>query len=126
MNSCGTSTAISVPCIFSNLGRSNFTVEDSASRENLIDVLSHTKNMNILWRDNNSSSKGVADRVKFEDYKSNTLNTKCDEVECRDVGMLVGLQDYIDKTKENIVIVLYQMGNHGPAYYKRYSKEYSF
>ena len=125
VTSCGTSTAVSVPCIFSNLGRANFVVEDASSRENLIDVLAHTKDINILWRDNNSSSKGVADRVKFEDYKSKTLNTKCDDVECRDIGMLVGLQDYIDRTKEkNIVIVLHQMGNHGPAYYKRYPKDY--
>jgi len=125
VTSCGTSTAVSVPCIFSNLGRSSFSVEDSTSRENLIDVLVHTKNMNVLWRDNNSTSKGVADRVKFEDYKSKALNTKCDEVECRDVGMLVGLDEHINSAKEkNIVIVLHQMGNHGPAYYKRYPKEF--
>ena len=43
--------------------------------------------------------------------------------ECRDEGMLVGLEDYIEKKKgKNILIVLHQMGNHGPAYYKRYQK----
>lgn len=35
--------------------------------------------------------------------------------------MLVGLQEHIDAQKEgDIVIILHQMGNHGPAYYKRY------
>jgi len=47
-------------------------------------------------------------------------NPLCD-IECRDESMLVGLQDYIDTQKQtDIQIVLHQMGNHGPAYYKRY------
>jgi lipid A ethanolaminephosphotransferase len=120
MTSCGTSTAISVPCIFSNFTRGQFNNEKAATTENLLDILSHTKKINILWRDNNSNSKGVALRVTYEDYKQPPNNTICDP-ECRDVGMLVGLQDYINKNKEeNIFIVLHQMGNHGPAYYKRY------
>jgi lipid A ethanolaminephosphotransferase len=120
MTSCGTSTAISVPCIFSNFGRSKFNNEKAATTENLLDILSHTKKVNVLWRDNNSNSKGVALRVPYEDYKQAPLNTICDP-ECRDVGMLVGLQDYINaKSEGNIFIVLHQMGNHGPAYYKRY------
>lgn len=122
--SCGTSTAISVPCMFSHFGRGKFNVDDANSTENLLDVLSHTKDVNVLWRDNNSDSKGVAIRAKFEDYKTSATNTICDE-ECRDVGMLVGLQKHIDNVKEkDILIVLHQMGNHGPAYYKRYPKEF--
>lgn len=124
VTSCGTSTAISVPCMFSHFGRSKFSVEDANSTENLLDVLSHTKDVGVLWRDNNSDSKGVAIRAQFEDYKSSALNTICD-TECRDEGMLVGLQEYIDKSQtKDIVIVLHQMGNHGPAYYKRYPKKF--
>jgi len=124
VTSCGTSTAISVPCMFSHFGRNNFSVDDANSTENLLDVLSHTKDINVLWRDNNSDSKGVAIRAKFEDYKSSATNTICD-AECRDIGMLVGLQEYINNVKEkDIVIVLHQMGNHGPAYYKRYPPEF--
>lgn len=122
--SCGTSTAISVPCMFSYFGRGKFNVDDANSTENLLDVLSHTQEVNILWRDNNSDSKGVAVRVKFEDYKASATNTICDP-ECRDFGMLVGLQKHIDGVKEkDVLIVLHQMGNHGPAYYKRYPKEF--
>lgn len=124
VTSCGTSTAISVPCMFSHFGRNNFNVEDANSTENLLDVLLHTKDINVLWRDNNSDSKGVAIRAKYEDYKTPATNTICDE-ECRDVGMLVGLQEYINKVREkDIVIVLHQMGNHGPAYFKRYPPEF--
>lgn len=47
------------------------------------------------------------------------------EGECRDGGMLVGLQGYIDVRKGgDILIVLHQKGNHGPAYYKRYPQAF--
>jgi lipid A ethanolaminephosphotransferase len=39
--------------------------------------------------------------------------------------MLIGLQDYIDSQETgDILIVLHQMGNHGPAYYKRYPESF--
>lgn len=124
MASCGTSTAISVPCMFSDLTRKNFSKEKFDARENLIDVLTRTQSVGILWRDNNSDSKGVAIRAQQEDYKSEKTNKICD-TECRDVGMLEGLQAFIDSSKtKDIFIILHQMGNHGPAYYKRYPKAF--
>ena len=123
MQACGTSTAVSVPCIFSGLGRSHYSDDKARHRENLLDVLTHA-GIRVLWRDNNSSSKGVADRVPYEDFKTPEHNPVCDE-ECRDEGMLAGLQEYIDGTGSgDIFIVLHQMGNHGPAYYKRYPQAF--
>jgi lipid A ethanolaminephosphotransferase len=119
VQSCATLTAISVPCIFSGLGEEGFTVAKARRKENIVDTLNHA-GVHVLWRDNNSSSKGVADRVTYQDYRSPSVNPVCDE-ECRDEGMLVGLQDYVNAQPEgDILIVLHQMGNHGPAYYKRY------
>lgn len=120
---CGTSTAVSVPCMFSDLGRANFDTEAAVNRDNALDVLARA-GVSILWRDNNSSSKGVADRVTYEDFKSPSRNPICDDGECRDEGLLQALQDYIDAQAGDILIVLHQMGNHGPAYYKRYPKEF--
>lgn len=121
--SSGTSTAVSVPSMFSVFGRSGYSNKRARETENLLDVLSHA-GVHVVWRDNNSSSKGVADRVRYEDFQSPKTNPLCD-VECRDEGMLAGLQDYIDRTdRGDILIVLHQMGNHGPAYYKRYPKEF--
>ncbi|MEZ4693637.1 MAG: sulfatase-like hydrolase/transferase [Aliarcobacter sp.] len=78
-----------------------------------------------MWRDNNSDSKGVALRVDYEDFKNPEINTKCDETECRDEGMIIGLDKHIkNHPNKDILIVLHQMGNHGPAYYKRYPKEF--
>ncbi|SFV90753.1 Probable integral membrane protein [hydrothermal vent metagenome] len=124
MYSCGTSTAYSVPCMFSIYNRSDYSYKKAKYTENVLDVLKHTKDVAILWRDNNSDSKGVATRVEYQDFKTPKNNPICD-VECRDIGMLEGLDQFIAKhPKKNILIVLHQMGNHGPAYYKRYTKKF--
>jgi len=124
MYSCGTSTAHSVPCMFSVYDRKDYSYKKGISTENVIDVINRTKKVDILWRDNNSDSKGVALRVDYEDYRSPKNNTMC-EGECRDEGMLVGLDERInDAQGKDVLIILHQMGNHGPAYYKRYPKEF--
>jgi lipid A ethanolaminephosphotransferase len=117
--SCGTATAVSVPCMFSALGQNDFSIDAAARQENLLDILQRA-GVSVLWRDNNSDSKGVANRVPYESYMSPSVNTVCG-VECRDEGMLPGLQAWVDaRPGTDILIVLHQMGNHGPAYYKRY------
>lgn len=121
--SCGTYTSLSVPCMFSRLGRENFDPARASSEDNALDLLKRA-GVSVLWRDNNSSSKGVADRVTYEDFKTPENNPVCEAGECRDEGMLHGLQAYIDKQKGDVFIVLHQMGNHGPAYYKRYPKSF--
>jgi lipid A ethanolaminephosphotransferase len=126
MSSCGTSTAESVPCMFSKYDRGDFSYKRGINTQNVLDVLSHTNEVSVLWRDNNSDSKSVALRVAYEDYKSSPNNTICDSGECRDVGMLVGLDEYIKRNEgKDVLIVLHQMGNHGPAYYKRYTGEFA-
>lgn len=119
VSSCGTSTGVSVPCMFSAQGRRHFDLEEAAAQENLLDVLKRN-GVEVLWRDNNSDSKGVATRVEYQSFRSAKVNPVCDP-ECRDVGMLHGLEQYIEARKnKDIFIVLHQMGNHGPEYYKRY------
>lgn len=121
--SCGTSTAHSVPCMFSVYTRKTYSKNIAFSTENALDILKRS-GTNIIWLDNNSSSKGVANRLPSEDYRNSGKNPICNP-ECRDEGMLVNLQNYINQnTKGDIVIVLHQMGNHGPAYYKRYPKAF--
>ncbi len=123
VSSCGTSTSVSVPCMFSSLGRKDYDKETALNQQNALDVLAD-HGVEVLWRDNNSDSKGVATRLKVEDFRTPTLNPVC-EGECRDIGMLTGLEQYIEARKgKDILIVFHQMGNHGPEYYKRYPKEF--
>lgn len=116
---CGTSTAVSVPCMFSTVGMDKFDLKTSGTRENLLDVLRHA-GVNVLWLENNSDSKGVALRTPYRNFRTPAVNPRCDD-ECRDEGMLVDLQRYIDEhPRGDILVVMHQMGNHGPAYFKRY------
>jgi lipid A ethanolaminephosphotransferase len=124
VSSCSTSTGVSVPCMFSVLGRADYDKEKALHTENALEVLFEHQ-VQVLWRDNNSDSKGVATRLKYENFKTPTLNPVCD-AECRDIGMLSGLDQYIAARKDqDILIVLHQMGNHGPEYYRRYPAEFA-
>jgi lipid A ethanolaminephosphotransferase len=123
MRSCGTATAISVPCMFSLTDEGDFDLSDASNSENVLDVLLHS-DASLLWRDNNTGAKGLIADEHIEDFSDPAINTICD-VECRDEGMLVGLENFISTAEgQDIVIVLHQMGNHGPAYYKRYPTEF--
>ena len=118
--SCGTSTAYSVPCMFSPLTRDQYSHKKFIRKQNVMDVIAHTKDIAILWIDNNSDPKGVMDRLHYIDFKG----SKCDG-ECRDENMLKLIPSFIKKHQnQDILVVLHQMGNHGPEYYKRYPKEF--
>ncbi|MFM7708167.1 MAG: phosphoethanolamine transferase, partial [Gammaproteobacteria bacterium] len=58
VSSCGTSTAISVPCMFSDLGREGFSPQRARARDNLIDILGKA-GWERRWHGNNTSCKGV-------------------------------------------------------------------
>lgn len=124
MESCGTSTAKSLPCMFSLDGRKDFAIDKAHFTENVLDVLVKA-GVSVLWRDNNSGSQGIADRVPYQRFTVRGTNPACDDEECRDIGMLAGLDDFIAGQKGDILIVLHQIGSHGPAYFKRYPKEFA-
>ncbi|MCW8829127.1 MAG: phosphoethanolamine--lipid A transferase [Gammaproteobacteria bacterium] len=120
---CGTSTAISVPCMFSRLEREDYSGARAAAEENLLDVLRHA-GIEVLWRDNSSGCKGLCERVTTERRNAFRSDALCPDGECFDEAMLTGLEDYLDKLTGDAVIVLHQMGSHGPAYYKRYPEAF--
>ncbi len=119
MSTCSTSTADSLPCMFSILKRKGYGKRKADRTENLLDVLNRAS-VHLLWRDNNSNSQDTARTATYQNYRRPEVNPDCDG-ECRDEGMLSGLQEYIDtQSGGDIMIVLHQRGNHGPAYFKRY------
>ena len=125
VSSCGTNTQVSVPCMFSHLGR-EANAKNDIPYENLLDVLQRA-GMQVLWLDNQSGCKGLCDRVP----NANTLALKdpalCPDGECFDEIMLRVLPDRLAQLEKSgtranpagTVVVLHQMGNHGPAYHKR-------
>jgi len=126
VHSCGTETAVSVPCMFSPYDRKDYSDKKAKSTESVIDVLNHA-GVNILWRDNDSGDKKVASRIKnYQDFNHAKNEKFCNESGCIDEVLFVGLQKWIDEVNNSkpIFIVLHTKGSHGPAYYKRYSKKY--
>ncbi|MEI8361810.1 MAG: phosphoethanolamine--lipid A transferase [Betaproteobacteria bacterium] len=129
--SCGTSTAESVPCMFSHFDRVDYSSSDAGQYENLLDVLSHS-GVDVLWRDNNSGCKGVCERTSFEDVSNLPDPKLCSTAECFDEILLHQLQEKLQETiqknpqKNNgdIFLVLHQKGSHGPAYFKRYPEAF--
>lgn len=126
VRSCGTSTLASLPCMFSPLGKSGFESR-SAEYENLLDV-AQAAGLAVLWLDNQSGCKGVCDRVPHaaasEGLGEQVRAGLCDGGECRDEAMLHGLDARLAampaaQRERGVLLVLHQMGSHGPAYYKR-------
>ncbi len=122
-HSCGTATAASLPCMFSNLKQSHFSDSEAKQTENLLDVLAHA-GISVLWKDNNSGCKSVCLRMATENTETLKVPDLCTSSECFDEVMLQGLQRYFDQLKNDAVIVLHQKGSHGPAYYKRYPERF--
>ena len=113
-HSCGTATASSLPCMFSDLKQSHFSNAESKQKENLLDVLVHA-GISVLWKDNNSGCKGVCKRVITENTEILDIPGLCSGRECFDEVMLQGLQAYFDKVKNDTVIVLHQKGSPRPS-----------
>ena len=120
--SCGTSTAASLPCMFSNFGREAYDARP-ANYEGMLDVLQRA-GLAVLWIDNQSGCKGACDRVPNVNTVALKVPGLCDSGECFDEVMLHGIDERIaalpaERRAKGVVIVMHQMGGHGPAYYKR-------
>ena len=118
-SSCGTATSVSVPCMFSNLTRRGYSHRAGLASENLIDVLGHA-GIRTEWWDNNTGSKGIAERTTYRSFSQDNDPRFCKENECLDEGMLDELDRFLSTVKGDTVLVLHQLGSHGPAYYQRY------
>ncbi|MBX3586007.1 MAG: phosphoethanolamine--lipid A transferase [Ramlibacter sp.] len=125
--SCGTSTAASVPCMFSHLGRSDFESRPH-NYEGLLDVLQRA-GLAVLWLDNQSGCKGTCERVPHADTSHIKNPALCTTGECLDGIMLEGLDERLaalpaERRARGVVLVLHQMGSHGPAYWQRSPEAY--
>jgi lipid A ethanolaminephosphotransferase len=117
VRSCGTSTEVSVPCMFSSFGRANYDERRIRNSEGLLDVLVRA-GYAVKWLDNQSGCKGVCKGRGIEYQKP------CEADECHDEILVRGLQSELAQVSGNTVFVLHMMGNHGPAYYRRYPAEF--
>ncbi|RZL66060.1 MAG: DUF1705 domain-containing protein [Variovorax sp.] len=126
VHSCGTNTLASVPCMFSPLGKVAFEARKD-EYENLLDVL-QASGLAVLWIENQSGCKDVCNRVPHafavDGLAPEVKAALCDGDECLDQALLSGLDARLaalpaERRAKGVVLVMHQMGSHGPAYYKR-------
>lgn len=123
-SSCGTSTAISVPCMFSSMGRAHFDAASARARTNVLDSLVKA-GFDVQWRDNNAGCKGVCARIPAVVYDASRNGSEpCPHAHCYDEVVLSGLADEIERIERDTVIVFHLNGSHGPAYAERYPPEF--
>lgn len=124
-SSCGTSTAISLPCIFSARKRSKFDVDSAKYEENILDLLQRA-GWKVVWYENDDGCKGVCQRIKRYNVVEIGDKDFCFDSYCHDDVLLLHLKKELEnvKPKEKTVIVLHTMGSHGPTYYKRYPDKF--
>ena len=119
VTSCGSSTEVSLPCMFSPWGRAHYDEKEIRSHQSLLHVLQRA-GVATLWRDNQSGCKGVCDGLPVEDLHARTDAGLCNGKRCYDGILLAGLADDARRQKGDQVIVLHMLGNHGPTYSERY------
>ena len=118
---CGTSTEVSLPCMFAPVGRRDYNEAAIRGSESLLHVLARA-GAAVQWRDNQSGCKGVCDGLPTETVSAATAPGLCQGDRCWDEGLLRGL----DERLQNLpaagvqVLVLHMLGNHGPSYFRRY------
>ena len=123
MRSCGTATAVSVPCMFSDMNRTDYDGKKAAGSENVLDIVQKT-GVSLLWKENDGGCKGACDRVPHQDVTALNLPGQCINGECYDEVLFHGLEEYINNLKGDGVIVLHTIGSHGPTYYNRYPAQF--
>ncbi|HBX07936.1 MAG TPA: phosphoethanolamine transferase EptA, partial [Leclercia adecarboxylata] len=94
-SSCGTETAVSVPCMFSGMPRKKYDADLAHHQEGLMDVLGHA-GVNLLWRDNDGGCKGACNRIPHTDMTQWKLQQFCKDNSCIDDVNLWRLDDMLD------------------------------
>ncbi|TNI91776.1 phosphoethanolamine transferase [Aeromonas allosaccharophila] len=122
VRSCGTATAVSVPCMFSNLTRRGYDDQLASSRDGLLDVLQHA-GVSVLWKENDGGCKGVCRNVPTIEILPKSYPALCQGESCYDEVLLEGLDQQIagmTGQQGNKLVAFHLMGSHGPTYFRRY------
>jgi lipid A ethanolaminephosphotransferase len=121
VSSCGTSTEVSVPCLFSPFGRADYDDQRIRNSEGLLHVLARA-GYAVKWLDNQSGCKGVCQGagISFEKLGKADAPDLCHADACYDGILARRLAMELADVENDTVLVLHMLGNHGPAYFRRY------
>lgn len=119
VTSCGTNTETSLPCMFAPIGRRDYDEARIRGSESLLHLLARA-GVGVHWRDNQSGCKGVCDGLSQDNVIELNPPGLCADGRCMDEGLLLGLEQRLAEAKGTQLLVLHQLGNHGPSYFRRY------
>ena len=117
--SCGTNTEVSLPCMFAPVGRRDYDENTIRRSESLLQLLARA-GVGVHWRDNQSGCKGVCDGLPSESMVELNPPGLCADGRCLDEALLSGLDGRLAQARGTQLLVLHQLGNHGPSYFRRY------
>lgn len=121
--SCGTATAVSVPCMFSMQTRDEYKESIAKNQSNVLDIL-YRAGIDQFWVENDEGCKSVCYKIPHIESDKNK-KPYCDGSLCQDLALLEDLPAQIEAMKgKNGIITLHIMGSHGPTYHDRYTDEH--
>lgn len=125
VRSCGTATAVSVPCMFSQLPKRSYSNEMAKTQDNLIDVMKRA-GIDMQWVENDGGDKGVAKNIPLTTQDTSKSLENCNGSVCYDIAMFKNFDQQVAETQGNRVLFYHLIGSHGPTYYLRYPEEHRF
>jgi lipid A ethanolaminephosphotransferase len=125
VQACGTSTEISLPCLFARVGRRDYDEQRIQREDTLLHVLDRV-GIDVTWIDNQSGCKGVCEGLALDSIGGDADPALCDGERCLDGILLQRLSAALAHSNGDAVVVLHMLGNHGPAYSHRYPPEFRF
>ena len=123
VQSCGTATAVSVPCMFSNMNRSNYDRDKAYNQDNVVDIMNRA-GIHSIWREHDGGDKAVAHRIKEMTLVAKNSDPLCNNDVCYDTAMLENFEQDTHDLKQDSIIFYHISGSHGPTYFERYPEEH--
>ncbi len=142
VRACGTNTETSVPCMFAPVGRRDYDEARIRRQESLLHVVARAGTA-VHWLDNQSGCKGVCDGLPSVTVNAANAPTHCTGERCMDEALVQDLDQRLAALQApaqgasgaagtspptappTVLWVLHMLGNHGPAYHKRYPPAYA-
>lgn len=123
VSACGTSTDVSLPCMFSRIGRSDYD-RDRILSEEALPALLQRAGMNVLWIDNQSGCKGACAGVPTRETTPDADH--CPDGRCLDTVFVKEAENLLAKAQaadgtanaaKPTVVFMHLYGQHGPSYF---------
>lgn len=119
VSSCGTATAHSLPCMFSNFNKDSYQRDRADAQDNVLDIIAKT-GTETLWLENDGGDKDVAKRLPQITVDPSQQSSLCNGDTCYDMALVELLKQQLVADGKNKLIAMHTIGSHGPTYWQRY------